>query len=93
MLKKYTIEIDNPTTEVLAALKAANIDFTLYEVNEVRKSSESFACTSNFATTEIILKPVTEMDGTEYTDQQLKNHCAGLQRELYGKAMEKIVKL
>ena len=89
---QYKIEAEG-TSENIAALKAANIDFTLYEVNEVRKSSESFACTSNFATTEVILKSVTEMDGTEYTDQQLKNHCAELQKNLYGKPMEKIVKL
>ena len=82
MLKKYTIEIDNPTTEVLAALKAANIDFTLYEVNEVRKSSESFACRSNFATTEIILNPVSEMDTNDYEEQTLKNHCAELQKNM-----------
>lgn len=90
--KEYRIGV-TATAENIAALKAANISYQLFEVNEVRKSSESFACGSNFKTTEIILNPVTEMDTAEYTDQQLKNHCAGLQRELYGKAMEKIVKL
>ena len=92
MLKKYRIEIDNPTTEVLAALKAANIDFTLYEANVVRKSSESFACGSNFATTELILKPVIELDTTEYEEQALKNYTANLSRNL-PYTMEKIVKL
>ena len=93
MLKKYRIEIDNPTTEVLAKLKAANIDFTLYEVNEVKRCSDSFASGSNFATRELLLKPVTEIDTTEYEEQALKNYCAGLQRNLYGKSMEKVVKL
>ena len=92
MKKQYKIEVP-ATAENIAALKAANIDFTLCEVNIVKEGSGDFANGSNFGFKEIILKPVTEMDGTEYTDQQLKNHCAGLQRELYGKAMEKIVKL
>ena len=92
MKKSYQIEVP-ATAENITALTNANIDFTLFEVNEVRKSSESFACGSNFATTEIILKETDQMDDKEYTDQQLKNYCAGLQRELYGKAMEKIVKL
>ena len=92
MKKSYQIEVP-ATAENIAALKAANISYQLFEVNEVRKSSESFACGSNFKTTEIILNPVTEMDTGEYTDQQLKNHCAGLQKDLYGKSMTKIVKL
>lgn len=91
MKKSYKIEVP-ATAENKAALEAANIDFTLYEVNEVRKSSESFACGSNFKTTELILKPVEEMDTAEYTDQQLKNYCAGLQKNL-PHVMKKVVKL
>ena len=91
MKKSYQIEVP-ATAENIAALKAANIDFTLYEVSEVRKASESFACGSNFKTTELILKPVEEMDTAEYTDQQLKNYCAGLQKNL-PHVMEKVVKL
>ena len=91
MLKKYRIEIE-ANAENIAALKAANIDFTLCEVNIVKEGSGDFANRANFGFKEIILKPVTEMDGTEYTDQQLKNHCAELQRNLPYK-MEKIVKL
>ena len=90
--KQYRIEIA-ATAENIAALKAANIDFTLCEVNIVKEGSGDFANGSNFGFKEIILKPVTEMDDSDYTDQQLKNYCAGLQRELYGKPMEKIVKL
>ena len=89
--KQYRVEINNVTAEVLTALEGVN--YKLYEVNEVRKSSESFACGSNFATTEIILKETDQMDDKEYTDQQLKNYCAGLQKDLYNKPMEKIVKL
>ena len=62
MLKKYKIEITKINEEVLTALKAANIEFTLYELNEVKRCSESFAGGANFATTEIILKPVEEID-------------------------------
>ena len=91
MKKSYKIEVP-ATAENNAALEAANIDFTLYEVNEVRKSSESFACGSNFKTTELILKPVEEMDTAEYTDQQLKNYCAGLHKNL-PHVMKKVVKL
>ena len=90
--KEYKIEV-TATTENIAALKAANIDFALYEVNEVKKCSESFASGSNFATTELLLKLVNEIDTTDYTAQQLKNYCAGLQKDLYNKPMEKIVKL
>ena len=92
MLKKYRIEIDNPTTEVLAALKAANIDFTLYEVNKLKHESDSFAGGSNFATTQIILKPVNEIDDKEYDQQQLKNYTANLTRNI-PHVMEKIVRL
>lgn len=80
MLKKYRIEIDNPTAEVLQALEGVN--YKLYEVNEVRKSSESFACGSNFATTELILKPVIELDTTEYEEQALKNYTSNLSRNI-----------
>ena len=64
--KQYRIEIDEVTTDTLTALQNANIDYKLYEVNEVRKSSESFACGSNFATTELLLKPVNEIDEFQY---------------------------
>ena len=92
MKKQYKIEA-TATAENIAALKAANIDFTLYEVNEVKRCSDSFANGSNFATTELLLKEVTEIDTTDYEEQELKNYCAGLQRNLYGKSMEKVVKL
>ena len=78
--KQYRVEINNVTAEVLAALEG--VDYKLYEINEVRKSSESFACGSNFATTELLLKPVNAIDDKEYTDQQLKNYCAGLQKNI-----------
>ena len=90
--KQYRVEV-TATDENIAALKAANIDFTLYEVNEVKRESGSFASGSNFATVELLLKEVNEIDTTDYTAQQLKNYCAGLQRELYGKPMEKVVKV
>ena len=80
MLKRYRIEIDNPTAEVLQALEGVN--YKLYEVNEVRKSSESFASGSNFATTELILKPVIELDTTEYEEQALKNYTSNLSRNI-----------
>ena len=70
-----------------------NIDYKLYEVNEVKRESGSFANGSNFATVELLLKEVNEIDTTDYTAQQLKNYCAGLQKDLYNKPMEKIVKL
>ena len=91
MKKSYQIEVP-ATAENITALTNANIDFTLLEVNEVRKSSESFACGSNFATTEVILKETDQMDDKEYTDQQLKNYCAGLQKNL-PHVMTKVVKL
>lgn len=90
--KQYQIEIKATDTNI-TALKAANIDFTLYEVNEVKRESGSFASGSNFATVELLLKEVNEIDTTDYTAQQLKNYCAGLQKDLYNKPMEKIVKL
>ena len=89
--KQYLIEIE-ATDANITALKAANIDFTLYEINEVKRCSESFAGGANFATTELILRPVEEIDMTDYDPQQLKNHAAELSRNLPYKA-EKIVKL
>lgn len=91
MKKSYRIEI-TATAENIAALEAANITYQLYEVNEVRKASESFACGSNFKTTELILKAVTEMDTANYDPQTLKNYSSNLQRNL-PHVMEKIVKL
>lgn len=79
--KQYRIEIA-ATAENISALKAANISYQLFEVNEVRKSSESFACGSNFATTELILKPVIELDTTEYEEQALKNYTSNLSRNI-----------
>lgn len=89
--KQYRIEIE-ATDANITALKAANIDFTLYEVNEVKRESGSFASTSNFATTEIILRPVEEMDMTDYKEQELKNYTSNLSRNI-PYIMEKIVKL
>ena len=89
--KQYRTEINNVTAEVLQALEGLN--YKLYEVNEVKRESGSFASGSNFATTELLLNPVNESDDKEYTDQQLKNYCAGLQKDLYNKPIEKIVKL
>ena len=79
--KQYRIEVV-ATTENIAALKAANIDFTLYEVNEVKRCSDSFASGSNFATRELLLKPVTEIDTTDYKEQELKNYTANLSRNI-----------
>lgn len=89
--KQYRVEINNVTAEVLQALEGLN--YKLYEVNEVKRESGSFASGSNFATTELLLKEVNEIDTTDYTAQQLKNYCAGLQKDLYNKPMEKIVRL
>lgn len=91
MKKSYKIEVP-ATAENKAALEAANIDFTLYEVNEVRKSSESFACRANFETVEILLNPVDIIDTKDYAKQSLENHCSELQKKMPYK-MEKIVKL
>lgn len=91
MKKSYKIEVP-ATAENKAALEAANIDFTLYEVNEVRKSSESFACRANFDTVEILLNPVDTIDTKDYAKHLLENHCAELQKTMPYK-MEKIVKL
>ena len=89
--KKYRIEIEATDTNI-AALKAANIDFTLYEVNKLKHESDSFAGGSNFATTQIILRPVKEIDTTDYEEQKLKNYTAELSRNV-PYVMEKVVKL
>ena len=81
MLKRYRIEV-TATAENIAALKAANIDFTLYEVNKLKHESDSFAGGSNFATTQIILRPVKEIDTTDYKEQELKNYTANLSRNI-----------
>lgn len=91
MKKSYKIEVP-ATAENKAALEAANIDFTLYEVNEVRKSSESFACRANFDTVEILLNPVDTIDTKDYAKHLLENHCVELQKTMPYK-MKKIVKL
>ena len=88
--KQYRVEIDNPTAEVLQALEGLN--YKLYEVNEVKRESGSFASGSNFAATENILKEVNEIDNKEYDPQTLKNYTANLTRNL-PHVMEKIVKL
>ena len=90
MLKKYRIETDNPTAEVLTALEGLN--YKLYEVNEVKKCSESFASGSNFATTELLLKSVNEIDDKDYEEQELKNYTSNLSRNI-PHVMEKIVRL
>lgn len=90
MKKQYRVEINNPTAEVLQALEGLN--YKLYEVNEVKRESGSFASGSNFATTELLLKPVNEIDDKEYKEQELKNYTANLSRNI-PHVMEKIVKL
>lgn len=89
--KQYKIEIDEITTDILTALEGVN--YKLYEVNTVKQGRSDFANRANFDFEEIILKSVTEIDDAEYTDQQLKNYCAGLQKNLYGKPMTKEVRL
>ena len=79
--KQYKIEIEATDTNI-TALKAANIDFTLYEVNKLKHESDSFAGGSNFATTQIILRPVKEIDTTDYKEQELKNYTANLSRNI-----------
>lgn len=80
--KQYRVEINNVNAEVLAALKNSGVEFTLYEVNEVKRESGSFASTSNFATRELLLKPVTEIDTTDYKEQELKNYTSNLSRNI-----------
>ena len=82
MLKKYKIEINNVNAEVLTALKNAGVEFILYEVNKLKHESDSFAGGSNFATTQIILRPVTEIDTTDYKEQELKNYTSNLSRNI-----------
>ena len=89
--KQYRVEINNVTAEVLTALEGVN--YKLYEVNEVKTGSGDFASGANFHFKELILNPVQSMDTTDYDEQLLQNHCAELQKNLYGKPMEKIVKL
>ena len=89
--KQYRIGIEATDTNI-TALKAANIDFTLYEVNKLKHESDSFAGGSNFATTQIILRPVKEIDTTDYKEQELKNYTSNLSRNI-PYIMEKIVKL
>lgn len=91
MKKSYKIEVP-ATAENIAALKAANIDFTLYEVNEVKKGSDEFAYHSNFKFTELLLNSVDAIDDTEYTKEELKNHTGKLLKNM-PYVMEKIVKL
>ena len=88
--KQYRVEINNVTAEVLQALEGLN--YKLYEVNEVKRESGSFASGSNFATTELLLKEVNEIDDKEYDPQELRNYTANLSRNL-PYTMEKIVKL
>ena len=90
MKKSYQIEVP-ATAENIAKLKEAGVEFILYEANVVRKSSESFACGSNFATTELLLKEVNEIDDKEYDPQQLRNYTANLTRNIPHIA-EKIVR-
>ena len=80
--KQYRVEINNVTTEVLAELKNASVDFILYEVNKLKHESDSFAGGSNFATTQIILRPVKEIDTTDYKEQELKNYTSNLSRNI-----------
>ena len=90
--KQYRIEIDEVTTDTLTALQGANISFKLYEVNEVKRESGSFASGSNFATTELLLKEVDKIDDNQYDPQTLKNYTANLTRNI-PHVMEKIVKI
>ena len=78
--KQYRVEINNPTAEVLQALEGLN--YKLYEVNEVKRESGSFASGSNFAATENILKEVNEIDDKEYDPQELRNYTANLTRDI-----------
>lgn len=90
--KEYRVEITKINAEVLAALKNSGVEFTLYEVNEVKRESGSFASGSNFATVELVLKEVDKIDDKEYDPQTLKNYTANLTRNLPHIA-EKIVRL
>ena len=89
--KEYKIGV-TATAENIAALKEAGVEFTIFEMNEVRRESGSFAGGSNFATRQLILKEANEIDDKEYDQQQLRNYTANLSRNL-PYTMEKIVKL
>ena len=89
--KQYKIEA-TATSENIAKLKEAGVDFKLYEVNEVKRESGSFASGSNFATVELVLKKVDKIDDKEYDPQTLKNYTANLTRNI-PHVMEKIVRL
>ena len=78
--KQYRVEINNVTAEVLTALEGLN--YKLYEVNEVKTGSGDFASGANFHFKELILKPVTEIDTTDYKEQELKNYTANLSRNI-----------
>ena len=89
--KQYKIEV-TATAENIAALKEAGVAFKLYEVNEVKRESGSFASGSNFATVELLLKEVDKIDDNQYDPQTLKNYTANLTRNL-PHVMTKVVKL
>ena len=80
--KQYKIEIDEVTTDILTALQNANINYKLFEVNEVNKGSDVFAHHSNFKFTELLLNPVDAIDDAEYTKNELQNHCGKLLRNM-----------
>ena len=91
--KQYRIEVEATTTNI-AALKAANIDFTLCEVNEGNEGPAKFHHRPNYKSKEVILNPVEEMDTTEYTEQQLAEHYASLEKKLTcSNLIEKVVRL
>ena len=90
--KQYKIETTDVNANTLTALQGANISFKLYEVNEVKRESGSFASGSNFATVELLLKEVDKIDDKEYDPQTLKNYTANLTRNI-PHVMEKIVKI
>ena len=90
--KQYRIEINNVNANTLTALQGANISFKLYEVNEVKRESGSFASGSKFATVELLLKKVDKIDDNQYDPQTLKNYTANLTRNIPHIA-EKIVRL
>ena len=81
MKKSYKIEVP-ATAGNIAALDAASIDYTLYEVNEVRNGSDVFAHHSNFKFTELLLNPVETIDNTEYTKDELANHAGKLLKNM-----------
>ena len=78
---QYRIEAEG-TSENIAALKAAGVEFKLYEVNEVNKGCDVFAHHSNFKFTELLLNPVKAIDDTEYTKDELANHTGKLLKNM-----------